>query len=263
MLAQPDGHRRAAAGRHRQSQFRQSRAARRSWASSSAIKGIGEACRALDFPIVSGNVSLYNETNGQAHPADPHHRRRRPDRDWSKMVRGAASRPKDERILLIGAPDRAGARISASRPICASCTAARTARRRRSISSTSGWSAISCAPDRRWRATAVHDLSDGGLAVALAEMAMASGIGARSTSPWLTDPMPIFFGEDQGRYLVTISKTRTTFARHRKRKPRTGLPRTLDRKTGGDRLNLFGANAIPVDELKAAHESGFRQFMDG
>jgi phosphoribosylformylglycinamidine synthase II len=42
-----------------------------------AIQGIGEACRALDFPIVSGNVSLYNETNGRD-PADPHHCRRRP-----------------------------------------------------------------------------------------------------------------------------------------------------------------------------------------
>ncbi|TIX30013.1 MAG: phosphoribosylformylglycinamidine synthase II, partial [Mesorhizobium sp.] len=53
--------------------------------------------------------------------------------------------------------------------------------------------------------TAAHDLSDGGLAVALAEMAMASGIGA--TIPGLvdTDPIPVFFGEDQGRYLLTLS----------------------------------------------------------
>ena len=42
-----------------------------------AIEGISAACRALDFPVVSGNVSLYNETNGQAHPADARHRRRR------------------------------------------------------------------------------------------------------------------------------------------------------------------------------------------
>ncbi len=54
-------------------------------------------------------------------------------------------------------------------------------------------------------ATAVHDVSDGGLAVALAEMAMASGIGA--TIPGLagTDPIPVFFGEDQGRYVVTLN----------------------------------------------------------
>ena len=45
-----------------------------------AIEGIGEACRALDMPIVSGNVSLYNETDGTRHPAHAHHRRRGPDR---------------------------------------------------------------------------------------------------------------------------------------------------------------------------------------
>ena len=53
-------------------------------------------------------------------------------------------------------------------------------------------------------ATAVHDLSDGGLAVALAEMAMASGIGAEVVALADIDPIPQFFGEDQGRYLVTV-----------------------------------------------------------
>ena len=53
-------------------------------------------------------------------------------------------------------------------------------------------------------ATAVHDLSDGGLAVGLAEMAMASGIGAEVVALAGIDPIPQFFGEDQGRYLVTV-----------------------------------------------------------
>ena len=54
-------------------------------------------------------------------------------------------------------------------------------------------------------ATAVHDLSDGGLAVALAEMAMASGIGATVNQLTGADAVPVFFGEDQGRYLVTLN----------------------------------------------------------
>jgi phosphoribosylformylglycinamidine (FGAM) synthase-like enzyme len=54
-------------------------------------------------------------------------------------------------------------------------------------------------------ATAVHDLSDGGLAVALAEMAMASGIGATINQLEGGDPIPLFFGEDQGRYVVTVA----------------------------------------------------------
>src|SRR6202012_3275627 len=54
-------------------------------------------------------------------------------------------------------------------------------------------------------ATAVHDLSDGGLLVALAEMAMAGGIGARlDAAPEATVPHAYWFGEDQARYIVTV-----------------------------------------------------------
>jgi phosphoribosylformylglycinamidine (FGAM) synthase-like enzyme len=60
------------------------------------IKGIGEACRALDFPVVSGNVSLYNETNG-GHPADAHHRRRRPAPRLEPHRRRSPSRPRARR----------------------------------------------------------------------------------------------------------------------------------------------------------------------
>jgi phosphoribosylformylglycinamidine (FGAM) synthase-like enzyme len=63
-LAQHHGRRRPAACRHRQPQFRQSERPEIMGQLVHAIKGIGEACRALDFPVVSGNVSLYNETNG-------------------------------------------------------------------------------------------------------------------------------------------------------------------------------------------------------
>ena len=86
----------------------------RSWASSShAIKGIGEACRALDFPIVSGNVSLYNETNGQGILPTPTIGGVGLLPDWSKMARiGFAA--EGEAILLVGAPAGLG---HASRPV--------------------------------------------------------------------------------------------------------------------------------------------------
>ena len=62
------------------------RSGRRSWASSSAaIRGIAEACKALDFPVVSGNVSLYNETNGRGILPTPDHRRRRPARRFHQV----------------------------------------------------------------------------------------------------------------------------------------------------------------------------------
>src|SRR5690606_34941074 len=51
--------------------------------------------------------------------------------------------------------------------------------------------------------TASHDISDGGLAVAVAEMAIASGIGATIEQPKNASPIAAFFGEDQGRYVLT------------------------------------------------------------
>ena len=61
------------------------------------MRGIAEACRALDFPVVSGNVSLYNETNGRGDPADPDHRRRRRARRFHEHRRRSPSRPKARR----------------------------------------------------------------------------------------------------------------------------------------------------------------------
>ena len=108
----------------------------RSWASSSmAIKGIGEACRALDFPIVSGNVSLYNETNGRGILPTPTIGGVGLIPDWRKMARiGFAGRRRGD-----PAGRRAGRLGHASRPVDLSARhprPRRTARRRRSISRT-------------------------------------------------------------------------------------------------------------------------------
>src|SRR5690606_8094734 len=78
-----------------------------------AIKGIGEACRALDFPIVSGNVSLYNETNGQGILPTPTIGGVGLIDDWAHMARvGFAA--ENQVILLVGAPDRLGTHLGQS-----------------------------------------------------------------------------------------------------------------------------------------------------
>src|SRR4030042_6892901 len=78
-----------------------------------AIKGIGEACKALDFPIVSGNVSLYNETNGQGILPTPPIGGVGLIDDWSKMARiGFAG--DGEAILLVGGPATWGSHLSQS-----------------------------------------------------------------------------------------------------------------------------------------------------
>ena len=141
-LAQPHRGRRAAARASPTISISAIPSGRRSWASwSAAIRGIAEACKALDFPVVSGNVSLYNETNGRAILPTPTDRRRRPASTISPSRRRSPSRP-PTRPFCSSARPRAG---SASRSTCARSASARRARRRRSILRPSAATGISCA----------------------------------------------------------------------------------------------------------------------
>jgi phosphoribosylformylglycinamidine synthase len=110
-------------------------------------------------------------------------------------------------------------------------------------------------------ATAVHDLSDGGLAVGLAEMAMASGIGATVNQLKDLSPIPVFFGEDQGRYLVTIPRDRVDWF-YQERVKDTGVFAPWIGTTGGSELKLGDASAVAVTAMREAHESWFPKFMD-
>ncbi|MER9916084.1 MULTISPECIES: phosphoribosylformylglycinamidine synthase subunit PurL [unclassified Mesorhizobium] len=228
-----------------------------------AVKGIGDACRALGFPIVSGNVSLYNETNGQGILPTPTIGGVGLIADWSKMTRiGFAA--EGQMILLVGAPASWGSHLGQS------------AYFRDIHGRTDGPPpSVDLAHEKRVgdhvRAliasgvvTAAHDLSDGGLAIALAEMATASGIGA--TIPGLagTDPIPVWFGEDQGRYVLTLSVDPQSkeWDAIREEQSKLGIFAPWIGSTGGNELKLGDARAIPVSELTAAHEGWFPNFMD-
>src|SRR5690606_4955283 len=104
--------------------------------------------------------------------------------------------------------------------------------------------------------TAAHDLSDGGLGVALAEMAIASGIGATVSQPAGADNEASFFGEDQARYLVTVSAGALAALADV-----PGVSVQHIGTTGGASLKLGDAHAISVVQLKAAHEGWFPAFM--
>ncbi|MER9182498.1 phosphoribosylformylglycinamidine synthase subunit PurL [Mesorhizobium sp. M0159] len=227
-----------------------------------AVKGIGDACRALGFPIVSGNVSLYNETNGQGILPTPTIGGVGLIADWSKMVRiGFAA--EDQMIVLVGAPTIWGSHLGQSvymRDIFGRADGPPPQ--------------VDLGHEKRVgdhvRAliasgvvTAAHDVSDGGIAVALAEMAMASGIGA--TIPGLigADPIPVWFGEDQGRYLLTLSidPQSEQWDAIREQQNKLGVFAPWIGSTGGSELKLGEARAIPVSELTAAHESWFPRFM--
>ncbi|RUT82797.1 MULTISPECIES: phosphoribosylformylglycinamidine synthase subunit PurL [unclassified Mesorhizobium] len=228
-----------------------------------AVKGIGDACRALGFPIVSGNVSLYNETNGQGILPTPTIGGVGLIADWSKMVRtGFAA--EGQMILLVGAPASWGTHLGQSVYM-------------RDVHGRTDGPPPPVDLDHEKRVgdhvraliasgivTAAHDVSDGGVAVALAEMAMASGIGAAVPGLVGTDPIPVWFGEDQGRYLLTLSidPHGDEWDAIRKQQGELGIFAPWIGSTGGSALKLGDARAIPVSELSAAHEGWFPRFMD-
>ncbi|MBX3577090.1 MAG: phosphoribosylformylglycinamidine synthase subunit PurL [Rhizobiaceae bacterium] len=227
-----------------------------------AVTGIGDACRALNFPIVSGNVSLYNETNGRGILPTPTIGGVGLLPDWSRMARiGFAA--EGEAILLVGAPDTWGTHLGQSIYL-------RDVHGRRDGPPPP----VDLAHEKRVGdfvrglirsgiATACHDLSDGGLAVALAEMAMASGIGADIEVPADWNPVATFFGEDQGRYLVTLRWDDAVLTETIDAARAAGVRVPCLGRTGGTELKLGAVRAVPVQALRAAHEGWFPHFMAG
>ncbi len=229
-----------------------------------AVQGIGEACRVLEFPIVSGNVSLYNETNGRGILPTPTIGGVGLLPDWTQSV-GIGFAAENQAILLIGGPAERGTHLGQSVYL-------RDLFDRRDGDAPH----VDLAAEKKTgdfvrkliRAgvvTACHDLSDGGLGVALAEMAMAGGIGASVTDVEGNDPILTFFGEDQGRYLVTVNldPQGPEIATLWKEAEALGIFAPWIGTTGGTALALGAARPVPVATLTSAHESWFPSYMNG
>jgi phosphoribosylformylglycinamidine synthase subunit PurL len=219
------------------------------------IEGIGEACRALDFPVVSGNVSLYNESSGSAIAPTPAIGGVGLIEDVTKTASLAFKRP-GETILLIG---KTGGWLGQSlylREICGRGDGAPPP--------------VDLAVERRngdfvrslverQAVSAVHDISDGGLAVALAEMAMAGGIGASIAIPPSLPTQGFLFGEDQARYVATA--TPQSAGAILDAASRAGVACEIIGVTGGDTLTLGSGTAILLNELAQANEAWLPQYM--
>jgi phosphoribosylformylglycinamidine synthase len=223
------------------------------------IRGIGEAARALDFPIVSGNVSLYNETSGTGILPTPTIGGVGLVGDVAKVT-GSAFRTGGEAILLMGETRGRLGQSLYLRDICGRAEGAPPpvdlAVEKRNGDFLRGLVAAG-------RVTAVHDLSDGGLAVALAEMTLGRGVGATLDLAPIAGSVPshaLLFGEDQGRYLLTCPASDA--ASLAQAAAAAGVPAARIGATGGDTLTLPDTPPILVAELRRAHEEGLPRLMN-
>jgi phosphoribosylformylglycinamidine synthase subunit PurL len=221
------------------------------------VRGIGEACRALDFPVVSGNVSLYNETNGRAILPTPTIGGVGLIDDFTATATHAF-KAEGETILLIGARQGWLGQSLYLRDICGREEGAPppvdlAAEKRNG-------DFVRALITRRI-ATAVHDISDGGLAVAVAEMAMASGIGAelQAAPAGAFPPAAFWFGEDQARYLVTVRDGDVAAALNIAGAGQVPVVRLG--ATGGTDLLLPGERAVPVRTLSERFEGWLPGYM--
>jgi len=213
------------------------------------LQGMGEACRALDYPIISGNVSLYNETNGAAILPTPAIGGVGILRDLSKRV-GNAFVAVDEDIIVIGENkghlgaslylrEILGREEGAPPPVDLKAEKANGDFVRSLI--------------QNGKLTACHDISDGGLLVAIAEMTYRNGVGADITA---NGDAGFWFGEDQARYIITAKNS----AEILKSAKSYDIPATVIGKTKTGELNVAG-NSIKISELKSANESWLPNYM--
>jgi phosphoribosylformylglycinamidine synthase len=221
------------------------------------VRGIAAACTALDFPVVSGNVSLYNETNGRAILPTPTIGGVGVLADFSGSA-SLAFKGEGDAIVLIGETAGWLGQSMYLREVCGREEGAPPP--------------VDLAVEKRHgefvrkliadgRVTAVHDLSDGGLAVALAEMAMASGLGAKLDAPQGIAPHAFWFGEDQARYVVTAS--RDNLAAVIEAAQVAGVAVTRIGTVVGNSLTLGGETPVAVADLATRFESWLPDYMAG
>ncbi len=242
-----------------------------------SVRGMAEACTALAYPVVSGNVSLYNETNGVGIPPTPAIGGVGLVPDWSKIadirLQGEGPHGEGTMLIVIGREDghlgqslyqqHATGKFDGAPPPVDLEAEIKAGRLVRTLI-------------REGAALAVHDCSDGGLIVTIAEMALSGGAnaGSREASGIGVELYPyegklpahaIWFGEDQGRYVVEVTPTKAEEVLERARLlklPARIVGRTLaPSDSGGDGLSLKGETALGLSELRVVHEGWMRGLM--
>ena len=217
------------------------------------VQGIGDACRALDFPVVSGNVSLYNETQGTGILPTPAIGGLGVLDDATASM-GLALTEGDTLVLLghtaghlgqsLWLREIAGQEAGPPPPVDLAAERRTGDFVRRTI--------------RAGEITACHDLSDGGLLVALAEMAMAGAVGATLSPPPATPPAHAWwFGEDQARYILATANPANLLRDAQS----AGIEARILGRATGQGLTLPNVMTISPEALHEAHDRFFATWM--
>jgi phosphoribosylformylglycinamidine synthase len=234
------------------------------WQFAECVRGIADACRALGTPVVSGNVSLYNETEGKGILPTPTVAMVGLVEPVEQTCTSHFKRAGDL-VVLVGAlrGEAGGSEYLAMRGVEAGRPPSLDLAREKAVQATVRRAV------REGLLASAHDCSDGGLGVALAECCMMAepppGGGA---PPWLGAavrvPFParkdlILFGEDASRVVVSLGHQHlprlTAIAREE------GAPLIQLGAVGGDRLEIQGALSLPVAELARAWREGIPRLL--
>jgi phosphoribosylformylglycinamidine synthase len=227
------------------------------WQFAQAVDGIAEGCRALGIPITGGNVSLYNETDGEAVYPTPVVGAVGLLEDVTLHCTSGFRSPGDRVVLLgAGAPGSAAASLAGSEFL--ELFHGRVV----------GQPAIDLDLERRVQdvcrnaiaqglLSSAHDCSDGGLAVTLAECCIGGGVGMEVTAELLGRWDAALFGEGQSRIVVSVRPSLLGSVEELAR--RMAVPCLLLGSVGGDRLLAPGILDSPVAGLREVWDSGLER----
>ena len=225
-----------------------------------AIKGIGEACKALDFPVVSGNVSLYNETviDGKIENIPP-----TPAIGGIGLIENIdqmcdlAFKDEGDQVILIG-PERGWLGQSLYQEVVLGLLEGAPPPVDLELEKKVG--SLIRTLIRQKLVNAVHDCSGGGLLVAVTQMALAGDKGIEFGPQDTKIPAhALYFGEDQGRFIATCKEENlgkiamiAQFA---------SLPTGMIGTVKGDAIVIKDENPLPLKNLRGAHEAWLPDFM--
>jgi phosphoribosylformylglycinamidine synthase len=217
------------------------------------VQGLADACRFYGIPVISGNVSFYNESFGQAIYPTPTIGIVGIVEDVS-MVATAAFKQAGDTIILVGETDdelggseylKVAHGLVAGRPPALDLELEGDVQR-----------VVRSAVQQGLLASA-HDCSEGGIAVALAESCIAGGIGAVVVLDDDLSPVASLFSETQSRILISVADTNVTAFLELLASAQ--VPYSIIGEVGGAALEVEGKIAVPLDEMAGVYQTSLEQ----